>query len=118
MHELAIAQGIIRAVDESIPAARVASIKRIWVTVGELSAVQKECLEFAFEAVTSGTRLEGAGLVLEYVKPLFRCQKCAREFEPSDGFFSPCPGCGGFGVDVVKGNELYVKSVELDEDDE
>ena len=113
MHELTIAQGIIRAVDSSLPTEQLGRVKRIIVTIGEMTAVQRDCLEFAFEAVTTGTPMEGAELAIEFVKPLFRCKECEAEFEPQDGFFSPCPECGGFGVDVVKGNELFVKSVDL-----
>jgi hydrogenase nickel incorporation protein HypA/HybF len=94
----------------------VGRVTRIVITIGELAAVQKECLEFAFEVITKGTPMEGAVLAIEYIKPLFRCRECGAEFEPSDGFFSPCPACGAFGVDVLKGDGMYVKSVELEEE--
>lgn len=116
MHELTIAQGILRAVEGSLNADQMGRISRIIITVGELAAVQKECLEFAFGAITMGTPMEGATLVIEYIKPLFRCKKCETEFEPWKGFFSPCPNCGEFGVDVLKGDDMYVKSVELEQE--
>ena len=114
MHELAIAQGIITAVRGSLTGEQEARVKRINVTVGEMTALHRDCLEFAFNAITTGTSLEGVELTLEYVKSVFRCKGCGGEFEPEDGFFSPCPDCGGHGVDVVKGNELFVRSVDLE----
>jgi len=101
-------------VEGSLTAAQLGRIRRIVITVGELAVVQKECLEFAFSAITMGTPMEGATLAIEYVKPVFRCKKCEAEYEPPDGFFSPCPECGGFGVDVLRGDDMFVKSVELE----
>lgn len=95
------------------PAGRVISVT---VTIGELTVVQEDCLQFAFEAITSGTSKEGVELIIEFVKLIFRCKECGAEFEPDNGFYTPCPECGKFGVDVVKGNELYVKSLELDKE--
>ncbi len=114
MHELAIAQGIIKSLDESLTPDQLERVKRVIVTVGELNAVQKDCLEFAFSAITAGTSKEGVELTLEYVKPVFRCKGCGAEFSPSDGFYSACPECGGFGVDVIEGDELFVRSVDLE----
>ena len=114
MHELTVAQGILKTVEGCLTEAQLGRMTSIVITVGELAAVQKECLEFAFTAITMGTPMEGVTLEIEYVKPVFRCKICEAEFEPSEGFFSPCPNCEGFGVDVIKGTELFVKSVDLE----
>ena len=114
MHELAIAQGILKAVDETLTAEQAVRVKRIIVTIGELNVVHKDCLEFAFTAITSGTPQDGVELVLEFVKPLFRCKSCNAQFASEDGSFTACPECGKFGVDVIAGDELYVRSVDLE----
>ena len=105
-----------RAVEGSLTDVQAGRVIRIVVTIGELAVVQEDCLTFAFGAITMGTPMEGAKLEIEHVRPLFKCRTCGSEFEPRDGFFSPCPDCGGYGVDVVKGEDMYVKSVELEQE--
>jgi len=116
LHELSIAQGILKAVDDTLVNEPAGHVRSVTVTIGELTVVQEDCLQFAFEAITSGTSKDGVKLIIEFVKPVFRCKECGAEFEPDNGFYTPCPECGKFGVDVVKGNELYVRSLELDKE--
>ena len=80
--------------------------------IGELSGVVPDSIEFCFEACTKGTLLEGARLKLELVPGIGCCPACRRE-SPVASLFDCCPGCGAFGLDIVSGEELRVKELEL-----
>ena len=110
MHELSIAQAIVDVAARHAGEARVASVH---VRVGHLRQVVPSALEFSFELCAHGTPAEGAVLELEEVPAGVRCRGCGAESEPG-GFPLACGGCGGLDVEVVRGEELQVESLELD----
>ena len=64
MHELAVMQFLVEAVEESVPAGR---IRALHLMVGDASGCEPGPLMFCFEVATLGTRLEGAVLEVERV---------------------------------------------------
>ena len=113
MHELTIAAEIVRVVKNSLFPEQLERVKQINLIIGELTAVQEECLRFSFEAVVRDTALAKSRLNVELVKARLKCRECKKEYSPEDSFYSPCPNCGAFGSDVICGDELSVTSVDL-----
>jgi hydrogenase nickel incorporation protein HypA/HybF len=109
MHELSIAEAIVRIADRHANGRRVA---RVEVRVGHLRQVVPSALEFAFELVAQGTAVEGAELAMEEVPAAGRCRECGAESVQSVFPFS-CSACGGFDLEVFQGEELLVESLEL-----
>ena len=109
MHELSIAQAIVDVAARHAGAARV---ERVYVRIGHLRQVVPSALAFSFELCTHGTPLDGAELEIEHVPIGAVCRSCAVESE-LDGFPLACPACGGTAVEVVRGEELQVESLEL-----
>ena len=109
MHELSIAQAI---VDVAARHAGGARVERVYVRVGHLRQVVLSALAFSFELCAHGTPVEGAELEIEAVPIGAVCRDCAAESE-LDGFPLACRACGGLAVDVVRGEELQVESLEL-----
>ena len=64
MHELAVMQFLVEAVEESVPSGR---IRAVHLQIGDASGCQSGPLVFSFEVATLGTRLEGAALEVERV---------------------------------------------------
>ena len=110
MHELAIAESIVRIASAHAGERRVTSVH---VRVGHLRQVVPSSLEFGFELVGEGTPVEGAALELEEVPAAVACGGCGAETERSE-FPLDCGTCGGLDVEVVRGEELLVESLELD----
>ena len=81
--------------------------------IGHLRQVVPSALAFSFELCAHGTPLEGAELAIEPVPIGTVCRSCGTDGEP-DGFPLVCPACGGMAVDVVRGEELQVESLELE----
>jgi hydrogenase nickel incorporation protein HypA/HybF len=108
VHELSIAQAI---VDVAARHAGTARVERVHVRIGHLRQVVPSALAFSFELCAHGTPLDGAELEIEHVPIGAVCRSCARASE-LNGFPLLCPACGG-PVDVVKGEELQVESLEL-----
>ena len=108
MHELAITEGVVEAVTDRLPGARVTCVR---LEIGVLSGVVPDSVRFCFDLVTEGTNLAGAKL--EISQPTVRCQcgDCGREFVP-DGPILLCP-CGSAAVAVLSGDELRITAVEV-----
>jgi hydrogenase nickel incorporation protein HypA/HybF len=111
MHELSIAEAVVRIASEHAAGRPVC---RVELKVGHLRQVVPSSLEFAFELVAEGTALDGAELAIEEVAAAVRCRGCGAESE-QDGFPLACRACGGFDVEVVRGEELLVEALELEE---
>jgi hydrogenase nickel incorporation protein HypA/HybF len=110
MHELAIAESIVRIAGAHADGSRVTSVE---VRVGHLRQVVPDALSFAFELVAVGTPVEGATLELEEVAVAGRCRGCGQESE-LDGFPLRCPACGGLDMEVTRGEELCVEAIEVE----
>lgn len=115
MHELAIAESVVRIASEHARGgARVAVVR---VAAGHLRQVVPAALAFSFELVAAGTPVEGARLELREVPAVVRCRACGAHSE-QDGFPLRCAVCGGFDVAVTSGEELMVEELEIEQQPE
>ena len=108
MHGLSITQSVVDAVAERVNGARVLSIR---LSVGRLSGVVPEAMQFCFELITEGTALEGARLEIDRPSGLAHCATCGGDFALAD-LILLCP-CGSADVAVLAGQELQIRSVEV-----
>jgi hydrogenase nickel incorporation protein HypA/HybF len=111
MHELSIADAVVRIAARHADGRRVV---RVEVKVGTLRQVVPAALAFAFELVTEGTAVEGAELVLDEVPAVGRCRLCGRESTLA-AFPLACPACGSLELEIVRGEELFVESLDLED---
>ena len=82
--------------------------------VGRLRQVIPDTLEFYFEFVARDSVCEGAVLEQEVIDAWLRCRPCAREWAIEIPAFR-CPTCGGSEVQIARGNEFEVESIEIEE---
>ena len=108
MHELGITQGVVDAVAQRLPDAKVTCVR---LEVGALSGVVADSVRFCFELVTPGTNLEGAALEISEPPARCRCLGCGAEFQP-DSPVVLCP-CGSPDVAVLSGEQLKILSVQV-----
>ena len=64
--------------------------------------------------MAQGTPVEGAELETEMVPATGRCRDCGAKSR-LENFPLQCGTCGGFDLEVVEGEELYVESLEMEE---
>lgn len=109
MHELSITSNIVELVAEAAANRRV---RRVTIEVGQLSGVMIDALVFCFDEVTKGTVVEGATLEIREIEGRSRCLDCGAVFA-SKVFYIPCP-CGSLALERLQGEELNIKSMELE----
>jgi hydrogenase nickel incorporation protein HypA/HybF len=108
MHELAIAESIIQAVQTRIGDQAVRSVR---LQVGQLSGVFTDALTFSFELAAQSTPLEGAQLLIDEPPGRLHCRTCGRDVDRDD-LVLLCD-CGSADVEVTAGRELVIVSVEV-----
>jgi hydrogenase nickel incorporation protein HypA/HybF len=108
MHELAIAESIVQAVQSKIGNRAVRSVR---LQVGQLSGVLTDALMFSFELAAHGTPLEGARLVIDEPGGQLHCRTCGDDVGRND-LLLLCD-CGSADVEVTAGRELALLSVEV-----
>ena len=113
MHELSIAESVVRVASRH---AAGRSVTKVTVKVGHLRQVVPSALEFAFELVAEGTVVAGAELELEEVAAAGICRGCEVESE-LEAFPLQCRRCGELDMEVTRGEELLVDSLELEEEE-
>jgi hydrogenase nickel incorporation protein HypA/HybF len=111
LHELSIAESVVRIASRQADGRKVT---KVHMKVGYLRQVVPSSLAFGFGLLTQGTPVEGADLEMEQVPAEARCRGCGAESRLSS-FPLQCRGCGGFDLEILKGEELIVESLELEE---
>ena len=118
MHELGIAEEIVRIVAKEGANAHAARVVGATVSVGRLMAVETDNLLFCLNALKKGDPLtEHTVFTVNEEGLQLRCRVCGHVAVAAELLFA-CEACRSRDVDVIGGEKLEVSSleVELDED--
>jgi len=114
MHELSIAHSILSIAERNIPPGTEGYASAVSLTIGELSGIEIDSLQFAFEALKGKTVLAKAVLELEIIAGEAACSDCSTIFHmPSFG--TACPACGSYIAHILRGKEMKVKAITMEE---
>lgn len=113
MHELGIAQSIVEIAEKNAREQGAKKVLAVVVEVGTLSGVMAESLEFCFDACCRETLLEGCELQIVSIPARGKCRDCAQEYDLTN-FFDNCPACNSAVSDMLSGEELRIKEMEID----
>lgn len=101
MHELAVAQQVVRVVRAEMEARGASGVRFIDLDIGQLEGLRPADLRRAFEVESAGTPIEGASLNVTLTPAKAFCPSCNQErpFQlPQEHFHEPppvvCPECG------------------------
>lgn len=114
MHEMSMAMRIIEIAVAEGHKAEAMAIDEIEVEVGQLAGVMADSLAFCLDAAARGTMAERAAFTLIQIAGRGHCLSCQREVAVSE-FPAECPICHGYGVKIVNGTELKIRSISVDE---
>ena len=121
MHEVSVVSDIVSAILKELEKYNVERVEEVVLVVGEMTSLGEEQLEFAYEIVTKGTKLEGSKLVIEQEKISVDCLECGykgevRMLESDYGENTipilSCPKCNGK-VKVTAGQTCRVKNLKI-----
>ncbi|MBN3950817.1 MAG: hydrogenase maturation nickel metallochaperone HypA [Nostoc sp. NMS7] len=110
MHELGITKNIVAIVAEQ---AKGAKVQRVLLEIGKLSAIMPDAIRFCFDICTQDTVLAGATLEILEIPGLAKCRQCGAEIA-LDKPYGIC-NCGSVQLDLITGEELKIKEIEIEE---
>ena len=112
MHEVALAEGVRRIVEEAASGCRAERVHTVWREIGALAHVEPQALRFCFEAVMRGSVADGAALEIVTAPGMAWCMPCG-ERVPLARLGDACPHCGSHQLQVVGGEEMRVKEIGI-----
>jgi hydrogenase nickel incorporation protein HypA/HybF len=112
MHEVALAEGVLRIVMDAARASAAVRVHTVWVELGALAHVEPDALAFCFDAVTRGSLAEGATLEIARTDGTAWCMPCSAQV-PLANLGDACPRCGSYQLQVLQGDEMRVKEIGI-----
>ncbi len=116
VHELSIVYSVVSSATEALAGQKVAKVNSVLLRVGVLSGIMEDPLQFCWGLATQGTVLAGSDLVIERVPVTVRCRPCGDDVALDGAQSFRCPRCGTLSLEVLKGRELEIVSLEVEED--
>jgi hydrogenase nickel incorporation protein HypA/HybF len=116
MHEFSIVQSLMGLIEKYVEEYNAKGVSRIVVSVGVLSGVEPHLLKIAFDTFKENTVADSAELVLEIEKLTLRCLDCGMVSQKEE-LNVICPCCGSFNTIIEGGQDLLLKSLELEYED-
>lgn len=111
MHEMSIVLGIVKIAEAEAEKAGVNEFAAIDLEIGNLSGVEWDALDFAWEAAVEGSVLEKAEKRVHKIQAKAQCAECDHIYEVHY-IHDNCPKCGSFMKTILQGKELRVKSLD------
>ena len=115
MHELSLADEIVRLVESAAEREKFKRVATLRLEAGALAGVEVSALRFALAAIVPGTCLEGAQIDIEEPPGRAWCACCEIEINIASRA-DPCPQCDGYPVKPIGGNALRVLDLVVRED--
>jgi hydrogenase nickel incorporation protein HypA/HybF len=112
MHEVALAEGVLRIALDSAAHNGAVRIEAIALEIGALSHVEPDALRFCFDSVARGSIAQDAVLDIATPPGVAWCMPCGVQVSMSQ-LGEPCPTCGSYQLQVVAGDEMRVKEITI-----
>ena len=114
MHELSVCLSLLREVERIARENNAGRVTKIAVTIGPLSGVEPGLLQNAYPMAVAGTIAEDAEFQIEVAGVVVKCSQCGAESAAKPNRLL-CAECGDFRTNLVSGDEMVLKSLELDD---
>src|SRR5689334_13483803 len=115
MHELSIATSIVEIASDESARRGGARVVAVYLKLGRLSGVARDALLFSWDVASESTPLAGARLEIEELPVVVHCATCRADRTLAADDWLSCPVCGEPAPDVVRGTEMEVVALELEE---
>ncbi len=111
MHELGLAEDILRKIKEEARIRGLSKVSYAKIRIGETLVTDQPELVELFSMISAGTPAEGTKLDI-VISPLKSvCGNCKKEFNPKVIRFD-CPGCGSNSINIASGKELVIEEIK------
>lgn len=112
MHEMSLAESVLKQVEEVASREGARRVNGIYLDIGELSSVEVESLRFCFDVVLKGSVAEGAELNITLIPGLAWCIPCGENVSIRERW-GTCPNCGSHQLQPTSGTEMRIREIEI-----
>ena len=116
MHELSIAISIVDTVIKQAAMASAHRVSEVELEIGVFSGIEYKSLEFALGVASKDTLLEETLFRIKRVEAVAECPDCEHLYTP-EGMYSHCPECNKQGIRLIRGTELQIKSLLVEQNE-
>jgi hydrogenase nickel incorporation protein HypA/HybF len=113
MHELSLAGGILRVLEQTRERDHFERITQLRLEVGVLAGVEIESLRFALSAIAANSILAGASIEIDQPPGIAWCLPCSLSV-PITSRLDACPHCGGYQLQPTGGTEMRVVDMQVE----
>ena len=114
MHERSLVQSLLRQVEDLMESNGAQRAVEINVSIGLFAGVERVLFETAFDDMVAKSSARGAQLNVREIPLEARCDACARAFDIV-GFKVHCQHCGSKNVNIVRGEELILDNLVVEQ---
>ena len=90
-------------------------VRGLRFALGEISELDPASIQRQWDELSRGTPAERAHLYFRSIKAEVQCMACFMKYHPLDGKIH-CPYCGSYGAKVLSGEDFYLESIDLDDE--
>jgi hydrogenase nickel incorporation protein HypA/HybF len=90
-------------------------IKSLQLAMGEIAELDQNAIQTHWQEISRGTMAERARLHFRSIHAEVQCMACFQKYHPLNGNIH-CPYCGSYGAKILSGEEFYLESIELDDE--
>ena len=112
MHELSLAGGILRVLEQARARDPFERITHLRLEVGALAGVEIESLRFALDSIAADTLLAGTSIEIDQPPGDAWCLPCGQSVAILNRL-DPCPLCGGYQLQPTGGTDLRVVDMQV-----
>ena len=112
MHELAVTESLLTIVVESANENDAQKVTDITLSIGALSSIIDDSVQFYWDHISKDTVAEKATLHFNRIPATLLCLDCSTEFTLEDEL-TPCPYCNSIYLSIIAGEEFQVDSIEI-----
>jgi hydrogenase nickel incorporation protein HypA/HybF len=113
MHELSVTQSILEIALRHAEKAGANKILQLNLTIGQLSSIVDDSVQFYWDIVSEGTIANGATLNFKRIPTVLLCLNCDHRYTPT-GEDLACPLCNSNQVKVISGQEFLLESIDVE----
>ena len=114
MHELSIAISIVDIALRKAEEASALRVSLVELDIGTLSGIEFDSLKFALSVASKDSLLEETHFKFNRIEALCECRSCSNLCAPGLDFRA-CPECGERDLEFIRGKELQIKSLLIDQ---
>jgi hydrogenase nickel incorporation protein HypA/HybF len=115
MHELSVTESILKIALENATANQAKKVTDIHLVIGQLASIVDDSVQFYWDFVSEDTICQNAKLHFTRIPAVMKCSDCLNEYSIQEKLFN-CPNCSSYKTIIIKGEEFYVDSIEIEKD--